>query len=159
MKSYRKKISMITVAVVFGLSALAFADWGRGYGHPMMGPGGQRGSSDGSNLSADEIAKLEQQRIEFFKATEELRQQLYDKELALQSELAKDTPDAGKASALQRDISGLRAELDQKRLEFDLQAGKSIPGYGRGRGYGHMMGYGYGPMMGYGPRSGGYCAW
>ena len=159
MKSYRKKISMITVAVVFGLSALAFADWGRGYGHHMMGPGGQRGWSDGDNLSADEIAKLERQRAEFFKATEGLRQQLYEKEIALQSELAKDTPDADKALELQRDISGIRAELDQKRLEYDIQAGKSIPGYGRDRGYGHMMGYGYGPMMGYGPRGGGYCAW
>jgi zinc resistance-associated protein len=158
MKSYLKKISMVTIAVVFGLSALAFADWGGGYGH-MMGPGWHRGWDGGDDLSADQIAKLEQQRTEFFKATEGLRQQLYDKELALQSELAKDAPDAGKASALQSDISRLRAELDQKRLEFDLQAGQSLPGYGRGRGYGHMMGYGYGPPMGYGHRGGGYCAW
>lgn len=151
MKSNLKKISMVTLAVVFGLSALAFADWGRGYGH-MMGPGWHRGWSDDANLSADEIAQLEQQRTEFFKATEGLRQQLDEKEIALQRELAKENPDTRQALALQGEISKLRADLDQKRLEFDLQAGKSLPGYGRGRGYGHMMGYG--------PRGGGgNCAW
>lgn len=158
MKSNLKKISMVTLAVVFGLSALAFADWGHGYGH-MMGPGWQRGWSDDANLSADEIAKLDRQRSEFFAATEGLRQQLEEKEIALQRELSKDNPDAQQALALQGEISKLRGELDQKRLEFDIQAGRSFPGYGRGRGYGHMMGYGYGPMMGYGPRGGGNCAW
>jgi len=152
-----KNIMILTVLVVLGISTIAFAGWGRGYGHMMgpgmMGPGWQQRGGYYGNLSADEIAKLDQQRAEFFRATENTRQQLYEKNLALQSELAKDNPDTAKASKLQSEISKLQSDLDQKRLEYDSQARKSAPNYNRGyRG-------GYGSMMGYGPRGGGYCGW
>ena len=157
MKRNIKRIMTITVLAVFGLSTMAFAGWGQGYGHmmgPMMGsgPGWQQGNGYYGNLSADEIAKLDQQRAEFFAATEDTRQQLYEKNLALQSELAKEDPDASKASKLQSEISELRNDLDQKRLEYDIQARKSSPNYNRGSRQ-------YGSMMGYGPRGGGYCGW
>ena len=116
----------------------------------MMGPGWQGGSSYYGNLSADEIAKLDQQRTDFLRATESLRQQLYEKDLALQSELAKEEPDTTKASKLQREISKLQGDLDQKRLEYDIQARRSAPNYNRGY-------RGHGPMMGYGSRGGGHC--
>jgi hypothetical protein len=93
MKRNTKGIMTLAVLAVFGFSTLAFADWGRGYGH-MMGPGWQQGNGYYGNLSADEIAKLDQQRAEFFRATENTRQQLYEKNLALQSELAKENPDS-----------------------------------------------------------------
>ena len=149
---------ILAVLAVFGISTFAFADWGRGYGHMMgpgmMGPGWQQGGGYYGNLSADEIAKLDQQRAEFFAATENTRQQLYEKNLALQSELAKENPDTAKASKLQSEISKLQSDLDQKRLEHDIQARKSAPNYNRG-----YRGGGYGSMMGYGPRGGGYCGW
>ena len=151
MKRNIKKIMTLSVLAVFGFTAIAFAGWGGGYGH-MMGPGWQRGSGNYGNLSADEIAKLDQQRSEFFKATEGMRQQLYEKELALQTELAKETPDTSKASRLQSDISKLQGDLDQKRLDYEIQARKSSPNYNRGY-------RGQGPMMGYGQRGGGYCRW
>jgi hypothetical protein len=96
MKKKVKGILILAVVAIFGISTLAFAGWGRGYGH-MMGPGGwgsgwhsgygydQRGYY--GNLSAEEIAKLDQQRAEFFKATENIRQKLYEKELALRSDM------------------------------------------------------------------------
>lgn len=146
---------MLVVLAVFGISTIAFAGWGDGYGHrrgPMTGPGWQQGDNYYGNLSADEIAKLDQQRAEFFKATENTRQQLYEKDLALQSELAKESPDTTKASRLQGEISKLQSDLDQKRLDYDIQARKSVPNYNRGRGYGSMMGSGQ--MMGYGHRGG-----
>ncbi|MDZ7581197.1 MAG: periplasmic heavy metal sensor [Deltaproteobacteria bacterium] len=156
MKRNIKGIMTLAVLAVFGISTFAFAGWGDGYGHMMgpgmMGPGWQQGGGNYGNLSADEIAKLDQQRSEFFKATEGLRQQLYEKELALQGELSKDNPDTSKASTLQSEISELRGELDQKRLDYEMQARKSVPGYNRGY-------RGHGPMMGYGPRGGGYCMW
>ncbi|BBO66299.1 hypothetical protein DSCA_02290 [Desulfosarcina alkanivorans] len=157
MKRNTKGIMTLAVLAVFGFSTLVFAGWGDGYGHMMgpgmMGPGWQQGNGYYGNLSADEIAKLDQQRAEFFRATENTRQQLYEKNLALQSELAKENPDTAKASRLQSEISKLQSDLDQKRLEYDIQARKSAPNYNRGyRG-------GYGSMMGYGPRGGGYCRW
>jgi hypothetical protein len=163
MNNNTKKIMVLTVVAVFGIATLAFAGWGRGYGHMMgygsMGPGwnhmgeygyGQRGYY--GNLSEKEMAKLDQQSAEFFKATENISQQLYEKELALRSELAKENPDTSKASKLQSEISTLQSELDQKRLDFEIQARKSSPNYNRGY-------RGYGPMMGNGPRGGGYCRW
>jgi zinc resistance-associated protein len=162
MNKKAKGILVLTVVAIFGITTLAFAGWGRGYGH-MMGPDGwgygmHNGYMHGQgryygNLSEDEIATLEQQRAEYFKATENIRQNLYEKELALRSELAKENPDTSKASKLQKDISTLQSNLDQERLKYEIKARKSAPGYNRGTG-------GYGHMMGYGPRGGGgYCMW
>jgi hypothetical protein len=111
----RNTLIMTGIALFLSIAVVsAFAHgpgWGkgRGYGH-MMGPdgwgqgwhhrGGYGYGQEGyyGNLSADEIAKLDQQRAEYFKATENIRQKLYEKELALRSELAKENPDTSKAS-------------------------------------------------------------
>ncbi|MGB3226322.1 MAG: periplasmic heavy metal sensor [Desulforhopalus sp.] len=166
-----KSIMTLAVLAVFGISTFALAGWGGGYGHGMgqgmmgpgmmgpgmmgpgmMGPGWQQGSGHYGNLSPDEIAKLDQQRRDFFLATENTRQQLYEKNLALQSELAKADPDTAKASRLQSEISKLQSDLDQKSLEYDLQARKSAPNYNSDyRGGGSMMGYGH--------QGGRYCGW
>jgi Spy/CpxP family protein refolding chaperone len=157
MNKKTRGIIVLTVVAIFGITTLAFAGWGRGYGH-MMGDG-DRGMGyhhrDGyghgqggyySNLSEDEIAKLEQQRAGFLKATDQTRQKLYEKELALRSELAKENPDTSKASSLQSEISRLQSDLDQKRLNYEIQTRKSVPNYDRGG-------------RGYGSRGGGYCRW
>jgi zinc resistance-associated protein len=161
MNEKAKGILILTVVAIFGITTLAFAGWGQGYGH-MMGPGGwgpgwHSGYGYGQegyfgNLSADEIGKLDQQRAEYFKATENIRQKLYEKELALRSELAKENPDTSKASKLQSDISTLQSNLDKERLNYEIEARNSAPSYNPGPG-------GYGPMMGYGPGGGGYCMW
>jgi hypothetical protein len=104
------------------------------------------------DLSEDEIAKLDQLRSEYFKATENIRQKLYEKNLALRSELAKENPEISKALKLQSEISTLQSNLDQERLNYELKARKSVPSYNR-------VSRGYGPMMGYGPPGGGYCMW
>jgi zinc resistance-associated protein len=163
MNKKAKRITVLTVVAIFGITTLAFAGWGHGDGHMMgrdnRGSGyhhrGGYGSGQGgynSNLSDEGIAKLDQQRSEFFKATESTRQKLYEKELALRSELAKENPDTSKASNLQSEISKLQGNLDQKRLDNEIQARKSVPNYDRGS-------RGYGPMMGYGSRGGGNCMW
>ena len=155
MNKKNRGIIVLTAVAIFGITTLAFADWGRGYGHMMgggdWGPGyhhrGGYGSGQGGyygNLSDEEIAKLDQQRAGFLKATDKIRQKLYEKELALRSELAKENPDTSKASSLQSEISRLQSDLDQKRLDYEIQARKSVPNYDRG-------------SRGYGSRGGGYC--
>jgi Spy/CpxP family protein refolding chaperone len=159
----RNTLIMTGIALFLSIAVVsAFAHgpgWGkgRGYGH-MMGPdgwgqgwhhrGGYGYGQEGyyGNLSADEIAKLDQQRAEYFKATENIRQKLYEKELALRSELAKENPDTSKASKLQSDISTLQSNFDQERLNYEIKARKSTPSYNRG-------------PRGYGPRGSGYCMW
>jgi zinc resistance-associated protein len=152
-----KAIMVLTVVAIFGITTMAFAGWGRGPGQ-MMGPEGrgpgwhQRGGCayGQGNLSEEEFAKLEEQRAQFFAATEDIRQKLYEKELALQSELVKENPDRAVAMELQSEISQLQADLDQKRLDYDIQIGKLMPNYKRGF-MGHAM------MTGRGCGGGGYC--
>jgi len=149
MKRNMRNFAMLAILAVVGFSTIAAADWGGGSGHmmgPMMGSGWNHGNGYYGDLTAEQISKLDQRRLEFFKATEGLRRQLYDKEVALQAELTKENPDNGKASQLQSEVSKLRSDLDQKGLEFEIQAKKIAPKFNRGH-------------MGYGPYGGGNCMW
>jgi zinc resistance-associated protein len=103
----------------------------------------------------------------FHDETAELRNDLWNKRGELSALLNSPNPDAEKAKALQKEISDLRANLAEKRLDFELEERKVAPegsygrGYGKGsgkgygKGYGHHMG-GYGPGKGYGHHMGGY---
>ena len=169
------KIFMVVIIVaVFAITATSFAGWGRGgcrgWGGNCGGPGsgygsrGYGGQGYQSNLSDEDMTKLNQERQAFYEATSEIREKMYQKELELRSELAKPEPDAEKAAGLQKDISDLESQLDQKRLEHQIRMRKDFPqlgyrgqGYGqRGRGMGRGMMYGgsdcYG-RGGYGPGS------
>ena len=146
----------------------------------MMGPwGDQRGYEYGrgyDRLTEDQRNQLDKLHRGFYDETAQLRKQLSDKSGELNTIFKSSNPDVAKARALQKEITGLRSQLAEKRLDFELEERKIAPdaryghgygrgsgkgygkGYGRGygRGYGHHMG-GYGHHMGgYGPQSGGY---
>ena len=164
-----KAFMVLIIVAVFAIAATSFAGWGRGfggYGYHMgpdygmhrgwgQGPRGYGGQGYQSDLSDEDFTKLDKERQAFFEATSDLRENLYQKELELRSELAKPEPDAKKAAGLQKEISGLESELDQKRLDQRIKMRKDFPrfgyrgdGYGpRGRGMGRGMygGGGYGP--------------
>jgi zinc resistance-associated protein len=162
----KKGFIMVAVIATAGFVATAFAGWGMG-GYGNSGPGwhhmGWGGPGYGygynQNLTGEQQKGLDQERQAFLNATESLRQDLYAKNLELRSELAKDNPDVQKAAALQKEISKLESGLDQKQLDFMINARKVAPDAGRGYmmgGRGGMMGYGRGYGNGTGPR-GGYC--
>ena len=155
-----KSLMVLTIIAVLGFGAYAFADWGMGPG--MMGgrghhgPGwhhggyGYNGYGDMmGNFSDDEIQEMNSQRNKFFKETENLRQDLYARQLELRSELSKENPDSKRASSLQNDISKLQTQLDQKRIDHMVDMRKINPNAGRG-----FMGRG---GMGYGAGPGSYC--
>jgi hypothetical protein len=117
-----------------------------------------------NQLSKEDYQKFEQKRGAFFKETQDIRTSLIEKERELQSELAKSEPDATIASRLQKEISKLQSQFDQKRIEHMVEMRKLNPNAGRGyRSGGHMMGYGGhgfmsdGHMMGYGSTGRGRC--
>ena len=108
---------------------------------------------------------METERNAFRKATESLRRNLRVKQLELRTELARENPDEKKALALQKELSGIKSDLDLKRIEHVLKMQKIDPNAGRGymMGRGDRMGYGpgsgrggYGRGGGYGKRGGGY---
>ena len=161
----KKLIIVITVIALVGLAGYALADWGKGYGSRGQGWGGpgrhhrwdERGYGPGMGaLSQEQQTKLDEQRQTFFKGTEELRREIYQKELELKSELAKKDPDASKAADIQKALSALRGDMDQKRLEHQLKVKQIVPYAARGF-KGGGRGFGGGPGYGRGYGSGGNC--
>jgi Spy/CpxP family protein refolding chaperone len=146
-----KGIVILAAIAMVGLVATAYAGWGDGYGHMGRGWGHMGWGGDYPDLTDEQIKAIEQERRAFIKDTDDLRQSLYTKELALRSELAKTDADAQKAAAIQKDISKLEAELDQKRLDHIVKMKEVNPEAGRGF---MMGGRGRGGMMGYGPGAG-----
>ena len=155
---FNLKAVIITVASIalVGLTINAFAhsgmSWGGGWGHHGQGWHHQGGYGPvyDDQLTKEQYRQFDQKREAFFKETQELRSNLFEKERELQNELAKDEPDASKASRLQKEISELQAQFDQKRIDHMIEMRKVIPNIGRG----YMQG---GPMMGYGSYGSGYC--
>jgi len=149
MKSHRiqRTILVVTVVALTGIAGVAFANpylAGRnlGYGGNPDCPRFQNGGGKAANLSDEQIAQIEKLRSEFNAATADLRQNLRQKELSLQAELAKKSPDAAAAAGLQKEISALSADLDAKRLAHRLEVHKIAPQAG--------LGYGPGPHHGRG---------
>lgn len=149
----KKLIMGLAIAVAIGIGTYAFGHMGGGYGNydrmhdgPMMHHGyyGEPGYDYRADLKDEDIKALEEERFDFLKTTESIRQNLYSKELELRSELYKDKPDASKAGALQKKISDLESKLDQKRIEHMIKMRKLNPNAGRGLMMGgYHMGYGY----------------
>ena len=122
---------------------------GPGYGRHMYdGPRrgyddeNYQGRDDRDYLSREQIEKLQKENEAFYKDTEKLRDNLYQKELVLRDELAKEKPDAGKAQTLQKELSDLRAKFDQKQIDHQLQIRQIAPEAGRGWRGGYGMGGG-----------------
>jgi len=155
-----KKITTISgillLALALAMPALAWwPDWGRG--HQMMGYEDrgqgyfQQYGIGGSELSRDQWNKIGKLDQEHYDETADLRNELWKKSTELSNLLNSTDPDVEKAKEIQKEINDLRAQLDEKRLSYELEARKTVPegrldrGYGRGMGYGpHMRGYGPG---------------
>ncbi|MGB6010342.1 MAG: periplasmic heavy metal sensor [Desulfobacterales bacterium] len=140
-----KLLVVLTVFAVVGFGVYAFADGGMGYGQHRggwdhNGPGMRYGGSGcpgygghmRGDLSDEENQEMDQQRKAFHKANEDLKQNVYQKQLELESEFAKKTPDAKKASGIQKEISDLQAQIDQNRVGHIIEMKKINPNAGRG---------------------------
>ncbi len=94
------------------------------------------------DFTRDEIRQLQEAREAFYKDSEKLRDNIYDKEVDLNRELAGKNPDKQQAAKLQKEISELRSKLDQQRLDHLIETRKIAPNAGRGwmRGYGSRGG-------------------
>ena len=154
-------VSLAAVAVI-AVGATAFAGKGMGNQDDERGCGGcgnQKGRGGcaygqmKADLTPEQREQMKAERQTFFDATKAARQELYAKRLELRAEMAQSEPDLEKASALQKTVSELQGDLDQKRLGHIMAMRKINPDAGRGfmmedRGMGH---HGMGHGMGYGP--------
>ena len=155
-------VSLVAVAVI-AVGANAFA--GRGMGNRgdergCEGCGNQKGRGGcaygqmNADLTPEQREQMEAERQTFFDATKAARQDLYAKRLELRAEMAQNEPNLEKASALQKAVSDLQGDLDQKRLGHIMAMRKINPDAGRGfmmEGRGGKGHHGMGHGMGYGP--------
>ncbi|MEJ2726374.1 MAG: periplasmic heavy metal sensor [Deltaproteobacteria bacterium] len=157
----KRIMTILAVLVLVGAVAVPVMAWypGWGRGHHMMGywGNGPEYGRDYGNLTSEQRSKLNALDRKFYDETTDLQNQIWAKSRELDSVLGSSNPDLEKANSLQKEISELRAKMDEKSLGYDLEARKIIPedqfGGAYGGWYGHHMGpYGHG--MGYGP---GYC--
>ena len=158
------KVLLMAGLLIIIMAAGASADMGRGSGfrgQGHYGPGwhhdgyGASGRGAFSNLSEEDIKKLDEERRAFFEDTKDLRRAVYQKRLELASEMAKQNPEAARAAAIQKEISDTKAQLAQKHLDHLFRVRKINPDLGMEFGGGGPMGFGmmHSEMMGVG-RSG-----
>ena len=132
--------------------------WGHGWGrgHHMMGDWGSAPAYCSEYGRAYEALTPEQLDRKFYNETADLRNEIWRKSGELDTLLNSSDPNIEKVKALQKEISGLRVKLDEKRLNYELEARKISPeqrfSRGHGRGYGHYMG-GFGPGVAHSPLS------
>ena len=117
---------------------------GPGYGGHKMGPGWERGYGPGnSKLSDEQVAKIDAARDKFYDETRSLRRDIDDKAYDLRREMNKENPDAGKVADIQKQLSKLESEFDQKAVQHRLEMRKLMPDefQGQGRGFYGRGGY------------------
>ncbi len=116
---------------------------GQGMGPGMMGHGRNQGGR-GPELTQEQQDKLDAAREKFWTENRKLSRDIEYKQDDLYDELAKETPDEGKVLALQKELSKLESEFDQKLIQHKLEMRKIAPELFRGRGYGRINGPGAG---------------
>lgn len=163
----RRLIIMLVSLVLIGILSVPAFSWG-----PRWGSGNSKGNWRGDycgpwqynrgyhELTEEERTKLTELDKKYFDETNKTRNDLWAKSAELDKALKTDDPDVANAKTIQGEISDLRAALDEKRMEYELEVRKIVPnvqykrgkdrGYGFGRGY-HMRGYDQNTGRGFGP--------
>jgi zinc resistance-associated protein len=156
----------ILVLVGFLAAPVLAHRWGGGQWSGDAGPCWQD-SGDYATLTESQRAELQKLEQKFFNDTAKLRDQIWEKSAELNTLLNSPEPDAKKVRTLQKEVSNLRAQMGEQRINFELEARKIAPNarYGRGYAKGYGRGYGmrgghhgphgyyghHGPHGGYGP--------
>jgi zinc resistance-associated protein len=146
-----KKLATISgiMILTFALTAPVFAYRGGRGGSGYCWQDGGRGSA----LTEDQRTALNALEDKFYKETSDLRREIWGKSDALDMLMNTSEPDASKAKVIQKEISVLKAEMAEKKIDFELEANKIAPDGRYARGYGR--GYGR-PMKGCGRHDRGY---
>lgn len=134
-----KKLNAIGLAAILtvAIAAVAFAYDGDdspmgGYGGHMMGYDGycgpyMHGRRGWGDLSDKDATKLNASRDKFYNDTRELRSKLDEKRDELRDAINQNNPDRAKVFELQKQVSSLQGEFDQKALAHRLEMRKLLP--------------------------------
>ena len=155
------KTSKISIVVVLALAltlGLAASSWARP-GGGGMGCGMGCGMMGTMNLSPDQAGKFFDLKEKFRNDTAAARKQMMVNHAELAALRKSATPDQAAITAKQTEVKALWAQMQEKKVAFQLEARKIAPelaqgfGCGMGRGMGGHGGMGHGgcPMVAPGP--------
>jgi Spy/CpxP family protein refolding chaperone len=155
MKRMATAIGMVAVLAVTVSTASAWGPgMGRGFG-PGYGPG-----VAAPNLSAEQVAKIQQIRSDQYAEMAKVREEMFAKRTELQALFREPALDQAKIVAKQQEIAALQAQMQEKALAARTAVAEvltpeqraQMPAFGAAMGHGFGRGMGRGPGMGFGPR-------
>lgn len=154
MKRFMSVLAAVLLLGVVAVPAMAHGPFGRG-GSDMYGWGGGSGycpSYGGAydSLTTEQREQLNVLQKKFYDETAQLRKDLWNKRNELRNLLDETNPDVEKAKTVQNEISNIRTNLSEKRVEFEIEKRKIAPDVRFGRGYGYRNDFSRG-RGGYGP--------
>lgn len=143
----KKLVTVLGVLLLAGVMAYpVFArGYGRGGGCSGWGSGGGRGGGPGycwRNQGGNPAVTPEQQQKlnsldqKFFNETSATRNSIWSKQNEMNVLLSGENPDPAKLRTLRKEISGLKAQMAEKRLAYRLETRKVAPRGAYGGGYG-----------------------
>ncbi len=140
MKRLRIALGLGLALLIVAMAAPAFASAPVCGG--TYGPGYYQGYGPGySTLGPNQRSELDQLNYRFYNETSGLQNEIWVKSGQLDRLLQLANPDPAKVKELQKEVSGLKTKLAEKRGEYNLEAKKIDPEARLGSGYDP----GYGP--------------
>jgi len=148
MKNVGKVSLLVVLALALSLGLAAY-----GWAQPMgKGMGGGPGMM---NLTPEQAGKIFDLKEKMHADTAGLRKQMMVKHAELAALWKAEKPDQNAIQAKQKELNGLRDQMQEKMTAFRLEAKKINPNFGMGMGRGMGHGCGMGPGgMGMGPGGG-----
>ena len=154
----RKLTFILSLLLVFGLLTDGFSQ--NPVNRPFYGAGrGLYATNPNLNLTPDQLTKINKLRTTFYKETLPIRTDLQNKTLELRTLMMQPVLNQAKIVALQKNIATIRQKLQEKALNFRIEARKVLTpeqlallpaGRGLGLGLGFNVGFGYGTGFGNG---------
>ena len=139
----KKLMTVLGVCLLVGVMAYPVFARGRGWGGGCSGwgAGGGQGyclQDQGANpaLTPEQQSKMNALDQNFFNETSTLRNNIWSKQTEMTLLLNGENPDPAKLQTLQKEISGLKGQMAEKRLAYRLETRKVAPDSAYGRSYG-----------------------
>jgi Spy/CpxP family protein refolding chaperone len=127
---------LLALALSLGLAASVWAQ-------PMG-----KGKGQGMNLTPEQASQIFDLKEKFHADTAGLRKQMMVKEAELAALWENEKPDQAAIQAKQKELNGLRDQMQEKMTALEFEIKKIAPDFKMGRGMGEGMGYGPGKGMG-----------
>jgi zinc resistance-associated protein len=171
MKKKAKVTMTLGSLALVGVLAFGVYAWACDGGMPFGQGNCSQNCGSYGDLTEEQRAQIEELSKKFHDETVELRENMRSKSQELRALLEVSDPDPDEVKAVQKELSDLRGEMAQHKIDFQLEARKIAPdskiaqGCGRGFGSQRMMrgsGKRFGPQMmmkGFGRHSGDNCDW